>query len=52
VRESLAVIPLWAMTTAVVVVVSIVPMISSLMKEWLQEGYSLCIFLREARYLK
>jgi hypothetical protein len=51
VRESLAVIPLWAMTTAVVVV-SIVPMISSLMKEWLQEGYSLCIFLREARYLK
>jgi hypothetical protein len=43
-------IPLLTMTTSEVV--SVVPMVSSLLKKWFQEGDSLSIFLREARYLK
>jgi hypothetical protein len=41
---------MWAMTLPVMV--PIVPMIAYLMKEWLEEGDPLSIFLREARYLK
>jgi hypothetical protein len=35
-----------------VMVMSIVPMFSSFVKERFQKGDPLCIFLREARYLK
>jgi hypothetical protein len=51
VRGSLSSIPLRPMTIPVVVM-PIVPMFPSLVKERFQESDSLGIFLRETRYLK